>query len=183
MDGVLNTLTNPWVLGIGGALGVILLLSRSAGGGNDSGGAYYSEAFLSESQRTAAAVNQTAITASYDLEGKRLNADVTRAVAVMNTVRSLAETSAVLDANLAASHAGTVRALAASNAAVVIDRQQNFARLGMTYADGFTQRALSRDRVTVANIQAKAQKNANMWGGIAGITKAVGDVAKAAILA
>lgn len=179
---IAKTLSNPWVLGIGVAVGAVMLLARSGGGSSGSGGGYYSEAYLSDVTRTNAALMQTSINAGAGLEGKRIESQTALGLAALSTVSALANVSAVERTKMAESRAGVVRTFAASNAAVMIDQQQNFARLGMTYANVDLQKRLSADRVTIANIEAKTQRNANMWGGISSIAKTVTEGAAKAII-
>lgn len=159
---IVQTLTNPWVLGAGAAIGVIFLLSSRGDGGGE-GNAYYSPAFLTEQARSQAALSQTAMQVGASLEGARIEANVTRDIAAMSSMVALANTSAVLQAKESETRNATIRAFATTNAAVAIDRQQNFTRLGMTYIQSSTAKYQADTQLAISRVQAKAMKQQGMY--------------------
>jgi hypothetical protein len=179
---VMDTLTNPWVLGIGAALGVVLLMRGSAGEDNGaSTSALYSPAFLTDQMRTNAALVQTSLQTASVLEGKRIDASTTRDIAALSTLASLANTGAVERSKLAETRNATIRAIATTNAAVVIDQQQNFARLGMTWIASSTEKYKADISLATAKVQAKAIKDKGMFDLIGNVIGTAGKVAMAAI--
>jgi hypothetical protein len=178
---IMDTLTNPWVLGAGAAIGLVLMFSRSGDGGGGGPSAYFSPAFLSEQMRTNAALVQTSLQTGASLEAKRMEFQTTRDIAALSTMAKLADSSAVLSARLTESRNGTLRTLATSNAAVAIDASQNFARLGMTYIQSSTAKYQADTSLAIARVQAKAMKEKGMYDMIGGIANTLGKVAVAAI--
>jgi hypothetical protein len=156
---MMKTLSNPWVLGGGLVLGVIVLVMNN-GGGASSASASTVGANLSYNEAALSATTQQA-QISANLGVAQFSADVA----------SQDNNSSQIQQTLINANAGITNSQIQSNAAMVIDQSNNNTRLGLGYQQEVTSITQSNNSVSIANAQAKAQEaasNNSLFTSIAG---------------
>lgn len=166
MSDLANTFSNPWVLGGGAALGLVMLMmaktKTNQGTANDVATAYGLPASVVGQYNIAAlgAVTQQAAIAA-DVGKAALAADTTKQVAVLDAIKNMNTNAAVVQQAAITSGAGIINTQIQTQGATIIDAMNNTNRLSL--AQEQTIQSIHHDNATVqaAQIQAKAARNAS----------------------
>jgi hypothetical protein len=175
-------LGNPVVLGGGAILGVVLLLHSSSGtAANASAAADAANPTVTSAavdMNTAALGAQVQLaTVSAQLGAAKFNADVTSQANVLNYLTSVDNNNTLLSIQQDTSAAGITNNLITSNASVVTDALNNAERLGEAYYTYAGSVAADNANVSVAKLQADAQKAVSKNSLIGTIAGTIGKVA------
>lgn len=185
MEKITDALSNPYVLAGGALIGVFLLMNAGKASAGTSGNApvinpgYSSAAQAYNIAATQEVTKQAAL--SYHLAEVRVDADVTKSVATLATIKAFSDNERQSHIQSLISNAGIINTQLTTQAAVTMDLNNNATRLTLGTQDVQKTVIQSNAAVQIAHDQAKAQRTAakyNMFGSIAGT---VGKVATAFI--
>lgn len=178
---MLETFKNPWVLGGGAALGLVLLLRASPANAEVSSNM---NAINPTVMSANVAMNSAVLGANIDIATLNAHlgevayqADVAKQLGFFSLMKALDDNQRIITNQRTISNAGITNSLITSSAAITIDQANNAARLGMAYEETARAEISAKASVEVARYNYKANKAVsknNMIGSI------VGSVAKVA---
>jgi hypothetical protein len=189
MNGVVDALSNKYVLMGGVAIGVLLLLMNSGGSSGESGPGFNADMFKIQSNNYQAELNTNVQLAGISAGVTKANvaANVQKTQAVLNTMSQLSNARTLEQIRQIESRAGITNNIIASNTAITLDRQQNQTRLMSAQIGATVSMASFKANIAVAQEQgataryiAKKNANAAIWSSAIG---AVAKIAPAAIAA
>lgn len=163
MDSISKTLSNPYVLGGGVLVGLFLMLSShrsvaSTGPANTaSTPAYLSAASAFNIAASHDITSQLAIKS--DLQKTQIQGDVTKQVAVLSTLVNFSNNAAKVQAQQIISNQGIIQSQLQTQAAIVIDINNNATRLSLGQEQVNATKITSDANTRIAEIQAKAIKH------------------------
>jgi hypothetical protein len=166
-----KALTNPYVLGGGALLGVILLMSNK--GAPSNGGAPVTPGYNSimsayNMAALEATTEQARISADY---GKHIaTADVTKQIGILSAINARDANLRMITVQRIQSNEGIVKTQLQTSAAMQIDMQQQIAKMNIAGMDVTKQAITTNGQVKIAQIQAKAQKKAALYKAIGSVT-------------
>lgn len=166
MENFANTFKNPWVLGGGAAVGIVMLMmartSTNKGTANDITSAGGMPASIIGQYNIAAlgAVTQQAAIAA-DVGKAALAADTTRQVAVLDAIKNANTNLAVIQQASITSDAGIINNQITTQGAVIVDASNNTNRLLLAQQQTQQVQITSNAQVQIAQAQAKAAKAAS----------------------
>lgn len=175
-----GTLKNPTVLIVGATIGLAVLLAQRGGAGSPvqvgtvgpNASALYAATLDSNKNAMAAQVSLAQINGNIAVN--QINAHVAEQSFAFRTIDNLNTLSAHIQMQREASYSGVINNAIAANAAVTMDASNNQTRLGLSYVD-------ANKSITIARIQADAQKSISKHNLIGSIFGSVAKVATAAI--
>lgn len=182
-EGVVKTLTNPYVLAAGAALGLVLMLSGRAGAatGSNTGQAAsspfttavveYNKAALDNVTQQAQIAGQVAIA--------RTQADMTSQVATLQTIQNIAASRNDVMKQAIISNQGILNSQITGNTAIITDLADNAARLGMAQQQTTQTKITSDAAIEIARQQAKAAEHAANMGFASNLLGSVAKIAAA----
>lgn len=154
-----KTLTSPVVIIGGVGLGIVLLLMRGASAAPAPTLAAYNPGFQIDSAGYSFMTAQAGY--AKDLGLAQLNADVSKQVSFNNLLSNLDDHATTLALQRDKSMSGVINSMITSNAAIVLDRQGNAARLNQAW--------IAADVATHGQDTALAATRANVAGQVATI--------------
>lgn len=182
-----DTFKNPWVLGGGALIGMVLLL-RSSGANAEVSSTM--DGVNPTMMSSAVAMNATVMGANIEVARLQAHlgeiayqADVAKQLGFFSLIKSIDDNNAIVANQRTISQAGITNSLIQSSTAIIVDQANNATRLALGYEET-TRAGIAADaQIAVARYQYKASKAVsknNMIGTIAG---AVGGVAQAGLMA
>lgn len=173
-----STFTNPWVIGGGLALGLVLLLSRgSAAPASNSAGI---ASALASSSAQVASQYSTSMAARVALGTKAYDTSATVAGFFTNTLNNLAAVNGQVMLGQAQSFAGVVNNSNNNNASLAMDIANNSSRTAAASIGAITGISQMGTNANASQRMAQDASSANMWASIA---NTAGGVAIAALKA
>jgi len=162
-----GALSNPLVLAAGAGIGLIILLNAGGGGSSEASPAAINAASVNNQAAMRAVTDQANISAG--VEKARFNADVSKQANVLSWIKNADDNQTQVALQTMRSQQAIAQSSIASHTAIVVDQQQNNARLGMAWMAARTERDKINASVTIAQIQAKTARKAITWNSITDI--------------
>lgn len=141
---IAKIVSNPWVIGGGAALALVLVLSRNSSGGEAPSG--YSGSGLNAS---AFAYATAAAQIAADQSGQSTTADTARTLKAYDTLVSLATVNADFQTKMAETNAGIVNAKLVANTALQLDRSQQAERYKEAWLGANVSKTLSANETSL----------------------------------
>lgn len=166
MSEILDTFKNPWVLGGGAAVGLVLLMmaktNTNAGTASDVSNAGGMPASIVGQYNIAAldaVTKQAQIAAS--LGAVAIQADAQKQVSVLNVIQNNSNNLAQVQQAALTTGASIINNQITSQSAVIIDAMNNSNRLGLAQEQTIQTKITTNGAVQIAQEQAKAARNAS----------------------
>jgi hypothetical protein len=178
MSGIAETFSNPYVLGGGALLGLVLLMSKKNASTADATGVSpsYSSAVAALNQSAIMAVTQQAQIAANVAIAKHQD-DTTVKVATLATIKAFDDNRRVVANQQVISQQGIIQTMVSTQGAVEMDVFNNANRLALAQEQTIQSIHHDNANVQIAQQQAKAAKdaaNSNLLGNIIKTAVSVG---------
>lgn len=180
MSDLAATFKNPYVIGGGVLVGLILMMSAHKANGATSGGPVtadpvYTTAVLENNKAAMAATTAQAGIAA-GVATQRISADMTLGVATLNTIQNADNNRALVAKQAIMSNEGIIKSQIETASATTIDINNNMARLGLAQEQTHQVQIQTNGAVDIAHAQASAVKHAADVNAIGNIVKTAASV-------
>lgn len=169
------TLKNPWVWGGGAVIGAVLLLrsgpanAAAASRMDAANPTYMSSAVAMNAAAMGTQVQLAQISAN--LGATAFQADTAKQLGFYSLIKAIDDNNAIIENNRVSSEAGITNNLITSSTAIIVDQANNANRLALAYETTTQSEIQANKDVSVAKLQADAQKavsHNSMIGSIVG---------------
>lgn len=169
------TLKNPWVIGGGALIGVVLLLRSGPANAQVSANmdaanpTYMSQAVAMNAAAMGAQIQLAQISAN--LGATAFQADTAKQLGFYSLIKSIDDNNAIVENTRVTSQAGITNSLITSSTAIIVDQANNANRLALAYQETAQAEIGANKDIQVAKLQSDAQKavsHNNMIGSIVG---------------